>query len=63
MDRIAVLIPCYNEELSIAGVIAALQSFFTGLILHHIAQHNRKDMELRLVTLHDVLANMKRNGS
>ncbi len=37
MDRIAVLIPCYNEELSIAGVIAALQSFFTGLILHHIA--------------------------
>lgn len=45
------------------AAIAALQSFFTGLILHHIAQHNRKDMELRLVTLHDVLANMKRNGS
>ena len=37
--------------------IAALLSFFAGLILHNIEQRNRKENELRLIDLHGKMRN------
>ena len=37
------------------AVIAAIQSFFAGLILHNFSQRNRMDTELRMNRLHDAL--------
>lgn len=49
MDKIAVLIPCYNEEYTIARVLAGIQSFFAGMILEVLAAKDRRDFEYRLM--------------
>lgn len=48
MDKIAVLIPCYNESKTIAKVVA-IQSFFTGLTLKTMVQKNKQDFEANLI--------------
>jgi len=41
-------------------VIAAIQSFFTGLMLQTMVQKNKQDFEARLITTDDSFKNKKK---
>lgn len=54
MDTVAVLIPCYNESLTVEKVVTdwknalpnAMLSIFAGLQLQNAVQKNKQDFEL-----------------
>jgi len=55
VDKIPTLIVCGF------AMIAAIQSFFAGLILHYVRQRDRREYELELIRIHGLFMQKKNN--